>query len=513
MASIVYVKNPNGKTYAYENISYWDKELKKTKHKRKCVGHLDDLTGKIVPNNTKGLKTPSEKNKHSCIVMGNGISLLLDKVAEEIGLLKILKKVFSKDWQQILTCAYYLVSEGNALCHAEKWLYSNVSPCKTPLTSQRISELLSRIDRSLQNDFFKAWINHNSHDEYFALDITSVSSYSEFIDFVKHGYNRDGETLPQINMLMVSGENSHMPLYYQVIPGSIKDVKTLKQTLEQFECMKIGKLRLVMDKGFYSKDNIDALYDARMKFSIGVPFTVGFACEQVTKAREEDIMSHENYRMIFDDEVFVKSRLTKWNGHRLYVHVYFDSLKAELAYKKFNQLLFICYKELESGETIKSHESYYNKYFVIKETPKRGRKIEYNQSAINDYRQNTNGWFVMITNDIKDPIKALEIYRRKDTVEKSFDNSKNDLDCKRLRMHSSRTMDGRLFIQFIALILCEKIQSTMNKAGWFKNYSMQDLINEMKSLREISIVGNRKKYNTVPTAFQERIAELFNLRI
>jgi transposase len=70
----------------------------------------------------------------------------------------------------------------------------------------------------------------------------------------------------------------------------------------------------------------------------------------------------------------------------------------------------------------------------------------------------------MITNDIKDPIKALEIYRRKDIVEKSFDNLKNDLDCKRLRIHSAQTMDGRLFIQFIALIMAEKIQYN---AYWF----------------------------------------------
>lgn len=28
MSSYVYVKNPNGKTYVYENTTYWDKETK-----------------------------------------------------------------------------------------------------------------------------------------------------------------------------------------------------------------------------------------------------------------------------------------------------------------------------------------------------------------------------------------------------------------------------------------------------------------------------------------------------
>lgn len=513
MASIIHVKNPNGTTYVYENTSYWNKETKKTQHKRKCVGHLDFLTGDIIPNHKKDDKISPEYKKQSCNVIGNGISLLLDKVTKESGLFKILKQVFSEDWQQILTCAYFLVSEGDALCHAEKWSATNLSPYGKSLVSQRISELLSRINRGMQQDFFKAWIKHNCKDEYYALDITSVSSYSEFIDFVRYGYNRDGEDIPQINMLMISGEKSRMPLYYQAIPGSIKDVSTLKHTLKQLECIEAGKLHLVMDKGFYSKDNIDALYGAGMRFMIGVPFTVGFSREQVEKAREQDIMSHENYRMIFDDEIFVKSSLTKWNGHRLYVHIYFDSLKAELEYKKFNHLLYTCCKELEAGELRKDHESYYKKYFIIKETPKRGRKVEYNQTAIDEHRKNNVGWFVMITNDIKDPIKALEIYRRKDTVEKSFDNLKNDLDCKRLRIHSAQTMDGRLFIQFIALIMAEKIQLTMNEAGWFKNHSMQEVLNEMKSLREVSVEGNRRKYNTTPTGFQKQIAELFGLNI
>jgi transposase len=52
--------------------------------------------------------------------------------------------------------------------------------------------------------------------------------------------------------------------------------------------------------------------------------------------------------------------------------------------------------------------------------------------AIDEHRNNTVGWFVMITNDVKDPVKAMEIYRRKDAVEKGFDDLKNDLDCKRL---------------------------------------------------------------------------------
>lgn len=101
----------------------------------------------------------------------------------------------------------------------------------------------------------------------------------------------------------------------------------------------------------------------------------------------------------------------------------------------------------------------------------------------------------------------------KDAVEKHFDDLKNDLDMKRLRIHSAAAMDGRLFIQYIALILSAQIKSIMNNAGWFKSHNMQEVIDEMKSLRVVSVEGKRKRIYTTMTSFQKEIVELFGLAI
>lgn len=52
---------------------------------------------------------------------------------------------------------------------------------------------------------------------------------------------------------------------------------------------------------------------------------------------------------------------------------------------------------------------------------------------------------ILATNDIKDKFKSLEIYHNKDAVEKKFDDLKNDLDMKRLRIYTQSTIDGRIF--------------------------------------------------------------------
>ena len=137
--------------------------------------------------------------------------------------------------------------------------------------------------------------------------------------------------------------------------------------------------------------------------------------------------------------------------------------------------------------------------------------MDYNEESISRHKRNHIGWFVLVSNHIKDKTKALEVYRDKDAVEKCFDDLKNDLDMKRLRIHSAAAMEGRIFIQFIALLITTRLKQVMNAAGWFKNHDLQKVISEMKTVHSVSINGTRKKYTTELTPFQKDIYELYGL--
>ena len=117
------------------------------------------------------------------------------------------------------------------------------------------------------------------------------------------------------------------------------------------------------------------------------------------------------------------------------LHTYFDSIRSVLDEKKFSHRILMEYEELSSGNMVKEHQKDYKRFFIVREAPKRGRKVEYNQEAIDIHRKNSIGWFVFATNDIKDPVRALEIYRMKDAIEKHYHDLKNDLDMKRLRIN------------------------------------------------------------------------------
>ncbi|MDC3413192.1 hypothetical protein [Terrihalobacillus insolitus] len=50
MATIVYQTDKrSGITYAYESISYWDKDKQQSRSKRTLIGRVDSKTGEIVP--------------------------------------------------------------------------------------------------------------------------------------------------------------------------------------------------------------------------------------------------------------------------------------------------------------------------------------------------------------------------------------------------------------------------------------------------------------------------------
>jgi len=105
-------------------------------------------------------------------------------------------------------------------------------------------------------------------------------------------------------------------------------------------------------------------------------------------------------------------------------------------------------------------------------------KLEPKEDAIRAVEKDY-GYIFLMTNEIKDPVKALETYRSKDTIEKAFGNLKERLNMRRMAVSSEENFEGKLFIQFVALIYLSYIKKVMNEQGLFKNYTLQELLDEL----------------------------------
>lgn len=67
MAIIHQYDKRSGLTYAYESHSYWDKEKRMTRAKRKLIGRVDPVTGEIVPTDGRHRKTKEKKEAEKVV--------------------------------------------------------------------------------------------------------------------------------------------------------------------------------------------------------------------------------------------------------------------------------------------------------------------------------------------------------------------------------------------------------------------------------------------------------------
>jgi hypothetical protein len=101
------------------------------------------------------------------------------------------------------------------------------------------------------------------------------------------------------------------------------------------------------------------------------------------------------------------------------------------------------------------------------------------------------GYFALLSNEIKNSVEALEIYRNKDQVEKAFDNLKERLNLRRMAVTSEQSLDGKLFIQFVALIFLSSITKKMQDNNLFKDYTMRDILDEFDLIECVEVPGQQ----------------------
>ena len=172
------------------------------------------------------------------------------------------------------------------------------------------------------------------------------------------------------------------------------------------------------------------------------------------------------------------SKLELLKKRRIYLHYYYNIERAAHDEKKFDNKLIRLKEELLQDKFIKEHQSFYDKYFFIKKTPKRGVSVKINTQAVNIAKK-YYGFFVLFSNEKMDAKKALELYRNKDVVEKAFGNLKERLNMRRLLVSSEQSLDGKLFVEFIALIYLSYIKREMQVNNLYKKYTTQSLLDKL----------------------------------
>jgi transposase len=204
-----------------------------------------------------------------------------------------------------------------------------------------------------------------------------------------------------------------------------------------------------------------------------------------------------------------EGRVTGHGERRIYVHVYFDPAKAEAEKAAFYRQLTDVTALVGSQKLSESQQALVDAYLIIPATTDKNKQIRYNEEAIEEKRAGL-GYFVLLSNEIKSAQQALELYRNKDVVEKAFANLKNRLSFSRANVSSEESLEGKLFVQYVALMFVSWIHKVMKQEQLYKNWTMQELFDELDTIECFEQNGKRAHYSEVTTK-QKTIYSSFNL--
>jgi transposase len=499
--------------YLYESTSYWDKE-KGPRNKKISIGHIDPKTGEPVYKlEYLARQASSSADNSQCVkfdgsdfqchelmealdsIKDYGVSYFLLEIATKLGLFNTMKQSLLRCWKEILALACYLVACDKAVMYCEDWISCNDGFDANGMSSQRVSDLLMSITCQERHSFYQSWYKLIREQEYIALDITSVSSYSKQITGCEWGYNRDHEDLPQVNICMLFGETSKLPVFQTMYSGSLKDVSTLNATIAEFTGITGGgEYRFVMDKGFFSAKNVNMLLHRHdCKFLIPVSFTSKFAVAQIdSEAKDIDQINNVIHTSGAPIRGVCKIRAWGSGGKKLYTHVYYDPEKALSArnelYEKVSRLQELALRDPSNKEAA----SAMRKFLIVRKSTKTTNGLTVNiRDDVVEQVPKTADWLVLISNHISDPQEALDIYRIKDVVEKGFWKYKNSLGLDRLRVHNDERVQNKIFISFIALVLASHVHNVMDKKQLYKRWTFERLMIVLAKLKVFTVSGNR----------------------
>ena len=495
--SIAYYKHANGTTYVYDSVDYWDKDKKQSRSKRTCIGKLDEdgniiyskRFAKAVPESVPQVKPGPVPATHTRRLF-YGATYLLDQIGDKLGITADLKTCFPSTWRQLLSIAYYLIlDDSGALLRFEKWGSIHRHPYGEDIPSQRSSEIFQDIKEEEKNRFFLLQGKRRVENEFLAYDISTISSYSETLRQVQYGKNKENDRLPQFNLALVYGQESNLPYYYRKLAGNIPDVSTLRTLLADLDDLGFHKLKVVLDRGFYSEANINALYKDHLKFLLAASTSLNFIKRALDSVYDElDLYQYydENHHLYAttvqtewdytEERPYKKDVIT--GKRRIYVHLFYNAEKAAADRSSLEEHVTSLWHELMEERTVPEHANQYKKYFIVRNMPKRGREVIVKDEAMRKARR-YYGYFALISNIKMDAITALETYRNRDIVEKAFGNLKDRLNLRRALASSEQGLSGKLFVEFVALIYLSYIKKQMQANNLFKDYTMQQVFDKL----------------------------------
>ncbi|MCS6824935.1 MAG: transposase, partial [Cytophagaceae bacterium] len=360
-----------------------------------------------------------------------------------------LQKFFPHEYRQLFSIAYFRLVYQSAI--RQMPVYYHHSYLKEyfgslSLTDKHISGVLQKVgqDRGAIVNMMKQFIKH---DDMVLLDMTDVISHSKKMDLPHKGYNRRMDFHSQMNLLFIFSLRQQLPAYYRLVPGNIKDVKAFSLSIKESG---LEKVVLIADKGFYSRSNIEMLDQEGISYIIPL-------------RRNSPLIDYTPTRTVSKKN---------WHGYFKYQQRYIWYYTITIEKRKLHLFLDEELRLEEMRDYLNRIEKFPDEYSAEMFEEK---QFEFGTIAILAQIENNSAKEVFIH------------YKSRSNIEVMFDAYKNILEADRTYMQNEHTLEGWLFVNYLAMQWYYLIYNKLKQTNLIKNHSVQSLLTQIRQIKKIYI--------------------------
>ena len=518
----------------YETGRTYDSAKKYNSPKRVCIGKVSEGHPGMMAPNTNFLRffpeaaLPDEAEgpvRSSCLHVG--AYFVIRKVINEYFLDRMIAKIIGRDAGLFLDLAVYsIITEGNAAQYYPSYAYNH--PLMTEemriYSDSKISDFLGNEMDNQRIAFLNEWNRKRDHREkiYISYDSTNKICQAGDVDLAEIGHSKEGSDKPIFNYSIAFDSNNREPLFYEAYPGSIVDISQLQLMLEKAEGFGYRHIGFILDRGYFSKGNIHFMDSKGYEFIIMVKGMKKLVRDLVLEVHGTFEQSRSTSIRAFKvNGTTVRRQLYPSDEHERYFHIFYDERKHTAERSKLEQDIDLMAKQLKSWQGLQvrptgKYAKYFDLIYFHEGKEDEAFSCARERTDVIDQEIKLCGYFVIISSDKMTAEEALTLYKGRDSSEKLFRGDKSYLGNKAERVYGSESVDTKVFIEFVALIIRNRIYTRL-KDEMLKNDRKFNFMTVPAALRELDKIemvkglDNEYRLDHAVTATQKAILNAFGM--
>ena len=498
--STTYVQIETGRVYLPEK--------KYTIPERVSIGKVDpDHSDQMFPNDRYAdffPETPMPEERpeayRSC-ALRIGSYLVIKQVLKEFKIPMMLDKCLEDNAGLFLDLvSFMIIDEENVGMHYPDFAFCHplFSPNMRIYSDVKVSRLLNSISKDQIIGFLNDWNEKRDHKQriYISYDSSNKNCQAGDIDLVEFGKPKDDKGKPIFNVSVVFDKTHQIPLLYEEYPGSINDVSQFSYMVDKVNEYGYKNIGFILDRGYFSEDNIQYMEDNGYAFIIMVKGRKKLVASLVEENRNtfETVRSCaiRSYRVYGKT---VQAKLFDNDKKDRFIHIFFNPSKQAAEREQLEQKIekYRVYLEKHIGTDAKFTKGYHD-YFTLKYDKKGVLCSVKERTDVVEQELRLCGYFCIVTSEEMSASQALIQYKGRDISEKLFSSDKTFLGSNSMRIHSSTAMSAKIFVEFVALIVRNRIYNLL-KQTMLRIEGKQNYLTVPKALRELEKIEMIRRNN------------------